>query len=200
MPPGWDGVETIQQIWKVDPRLQIVICTAHSDYSWDQVLGALGVEDRLLLLKKPFDNIEVAQLASALTTKWDMTRQAELKVSLLEAAVAERTDALRAANAELEALVKEVTQRATHDTLTGLPNRLLFADRATQALAAARRSGALPVVLMLDLDHFKEVNDTLGHHHGDLLLCQVAQRLSQVLREGDTVARFGRDELVRPRR
>jgi len=72
MPPGWDGVETIQQIWKVDPRLQIVICTAHSDYSWDEVLGALGVEDRLLLLKKPFDNIEVADLAIALTTKWEM--------------------------------------------------------------------------------------------------------------------------------
>jgi two-component system, NtrC family, sensor kinase len=83
MPPGWDGVETIQQIWKVDPRLQVVICTAHSDYTWDEVLGTLGVEDRLLVLKKPFDNIEVAQMASALTTKWDMTRWAELKVSLL---------------------------------------------------------------------------------------------------------------------
>ena len=89
MPPGWDGVETIQEIWKVDPRLQIVICTAHSDYSWDEVLGHLGVEDRLLILKKPFDNIEVAQLASALTAKWQMTRQAELKVSRLEAAVQE---------------------------------------------------------------------------------------------------------------
>jgi len=59
-------------IWKIDPRLQMVICTAHSDYSWDEVLGELGVEDRLLLLKKPFDNIEVADLAIALTTKWEM--------------------------------------------------------------------------------------------------------------------------------
>jgi diguanylate cyclase len=196
MPPGWDGVETIHQLWKVDPRLQIVICTAHSDYSWDEVLGTLGVEDRLLVLKKPFDNIEVAQLASALTTKWDMTRHAELKVTLLEAAVQERTAALRIANLELEALVRKVTQQATHDPLTGLPNRLLFADRAVVALAAARRSGAVPVVLMLDLDRFKEVNDTLGHHHGDLLLSQVAYRLSEVLRESDTVARFGGDEFV----
>jgi predicted signal transduction protein with EAL and GGDEF domain len=198
MPPGWDGVETIREIWKVDPRLQIVICTAHSDYTWDEVLGTLGVEDRLLVLKKPFDAIEVAQLASALTTKWEMTRQAEQRVNLLEAAVEERTDALKTANAELEALVRDATRQATHDALTGLPNRLLFADRAIQALAIARRSGASPVVLMLDLDRFKEVNDTLGHQQGDILLCQVAQRLAQVLRETDTVARFagGGESLV----
>jgi predicted signal transduction protein with EAL and GGDEF domain len=196
MPPGWDGVETIREIWKVDPRLQVVICTAHSDYTWDEVLGALGVEDRLLVLKKPFDNIEVAQLASTLTAKWDMTRLAEQKVSLLEAAVEERTDALSVANAELQNLVRDAIRQATHDALTGLPNRLLFADRAIQALAAARRSGALPVVLMVDLDRFKEVNDALGHQNGDLLLCQVAERLTEVLRETDTVARFGTDGSV----
>jgi predicted signal transduction protein with EAL and GGDEF domain len=196
MPPGWDGVETIREIWKADPRLQIVICTAHSDYSWDEVLGKLGVEDRLLVLKKPFDNIEVAQLASALTTKWQMTRQAEQKVSRLEAAVQERTNALEVANRELEALVHEVTQLATHDTLTGLPNRLLFADRAAQALAVGRRDGSCPAVLMIDLDRFKEVNDTLGHQRGDMLLQQVAQRLSAAVRPGDTAARFGGDEFA----
>jgi diguanylate cyclase (GGDEF)-like protein len=196
MPPGWDGVKTIQEVWRADPRLQIVICTAHSDYSWDEVLGKLGVEDRLLVLKKPFDNIEVAQLASALTMKWDLTRRAEQKVSRLEAAVQERTNALEVANKELEALVHEVTQRATHDSLTGLPNRLLFADRACQALDVARRTGGRPVVLMLDVDRFKEVNDTLGHQRGDVLLSQLAQRLAEVLRPSDTVARFGGDEFA----
>jgi diguanylate cyclase (GGDEF)-like protein len=196
MPPGWDGVETIREIWKVDPRLQIVICTAYSDYAWDEVLGKLGVEDRLLVLKKPFDNIEVAQLASALTTKWEMTRRAEQKVSRLEIAVQERTAALEVANKELEALVHEVTQLATHDALTGLPNRLLFADRATQALAVGRRDNSCPAVLMIDLDRFKEVNDTLGHQHGDMLLKQVAQRLSAALRPSDTAARFGGDEFA----
>jgi len=196
MPPGWDGVQTIQEIWRVDPRLQIVICTAHSDYSWDEVLGKLGAEDRLLVLKKPFDNIEVAQLASALTAKWEMTRRAELEVSRLEVAVQDRTHALEIANQELEALVREVTQLAMHDALTGLPNRLLFADRAAQVLAGARRDASMPVVLMLDLDRFKEVNDTLGHQYGDLLLQQVAQRLSGLLRQSETVARFGGDEFA----
>ena len=196
MPPGWDGVETIKEIWAVDPQLQIVICTAHSDYSWDEMLGTLGVEDRLLILKKPFDTIEVAQLASALTTKWDLTRRAESKVSRLEAAVHERTKELAVANEELTALVHEVTRLAMHDALTGLPNRLLFADRAAQVLALARREGNVPVVLMLDLDRFKEVNDNLGHLQGDLLLQQVAGRLSGLLRESETVARFGGDEFA----
>jgi D-xylose transport system permease protein len=135
-------------------------------------------------------------LASALTTKWGMTRRAELKVIRLEVAVQERAQALEIANQELEGLVREVTKLAMHDALTGLPNRLLFADRATQVLAAAHRKAAMPVLLMLDLDRFKEVNDTLGHQFGDLLLQQVAERLSLLLRQHDTVARFGGDEFA----
>jgi diguanylate cyclase (GGDEF)-like protein/PAS domain S-box-containing protein len=77
MPPGWDGVETVERLWQVDPALQIVFCTAFSDYSWPEVLARLDVRDRLLILKKPFDAIEVYQFANALTMKWDMTRQAE---------------------------------------------------------------------------------------------------------------------------
>lgn len=196
MPPGWDGIQTIRAMWKVDSRLQIVICAAHSDLSWNEMLGKLDVEDRLFILKKPFDRIEVTQLASVLTTKWDLARQAEMKVARLEASLTESAHELEIANRELDRLIHEVSQIAMHDALTGLPNRLLFADRAMQALGVARREGTHPVVLMLDLDRFKEVNDTLGHHQGDNLLKQVAQRLTGMLRPSDTVARFGGDEFA----
>jgi diguanylate cyclase (GGDEF)-like protein/PAS domain S-box-containing protein len=98
MPPGWDGVETAERLWQVDPRLQIVFCTAFSDYAWTEVLTRLDVRDRLLILKKPFDTIEVYQFANALTTKWQMTEQATFKMSSLEEAVELRTRELSNAN------------------------------------------------------------------------------------------------------
>src|SRR4051812_25633578 len=79
---------------------------------------------------------------------------------------------------------------ALHDVLTGLPNRALFTDRVERALAGGRRDGTTPVVMLLDLDRFKEVNDALGHHHGDELLKQIGPRLEAVLRSSDTVARL----------
>ena len=67
MPNGWDGIETVTRIWEMDPEIQIVLCSAYSDYSWEEMMSRLGVSERLLILKKPFDNIEVLQLAHALT-------------------------------------------------------------------------------------------------------------------------------------
>jgi diguanylate cyclase (GGDEF)-like protein/PAS domain S-box-containing protein len=98
MPPGWDGVETAERLWQADPCLQIVFCTAYSDYSWADVLTRLDVRDRLLILKKPFDTIEVYQFANALTTKWQMAKQAAFKMSGLEEAVEQRTRELSNAN------------------------------------------------------------------------------------------------------
>ncbi len=108
MPPGWDGVKTIEHLWRVDPRLQVVICTAYSDHSWDEVLARLDVRDRLLILKKPFDAIEVCQLATSLTAKWGATRQAEEQLTRLEEAVRERTAEIRHTN---DALQAEITER-----------------------------------------------------------------------------------------
>lgn len=91
MPPGWDGVETIARIWEIFPQLQIVVCTAYSDYSWEQLRLKVGQPDNLLVLKKPFDNVEVQQLAHALTKKWLLSIQANYQLAELEAMVERRT-------------------------------------------------------------------------------------------------------------
>src|SRR5258708_2035581 len=91
MPPGWDGIETTVRIWEVDPDLQVVICTAYSDYSWDDMIAKVGVSDRLVILKKPFDNVEVLQLANALTEKWSLLQQSKLQFKDLERMVTLRT-------------------------------------------------------------------------------------------------------------
>jgi two-component system sensor kinase FixL len=87
-----NGLKTIENIWQIDPKVQVVICTAYSDYSWGEITERLGRSENLLILKKPFDSAEVAQFASALTEKWVLARKASLKMSQLEQMVKERTE------------------------------------------------------------------------------------------------------------
>ena len=308
MPPGWDGLETIERLWQVDPKLQVALCTAYSDYSWEDIDERLELGDRLLILKKPFDAIEIRQMASALTAKWQMTEDAALKMSLLEQAVEERTRELSDANIivqnsptilyrlrgepsfplmyishnitkyghvaaklvasanwarelihpddqakvdtamarvldrhaagasiefrmrtgegawrwvenryipvrddegrllEVEGIIIDITERklaeekifllARTDGLTGLVNRATLIERLHQAFAAARRGATPFAIFYLDLDHFKRINDTLGHPVGDLLLQEVARRIKACVRENDIVARLGGDEFA----
>jgi diguanylate cyclase len=189
MPPGWDGLETIEKLWAVDPDVQVVICSAHSDYDWSDVVARLGQTDRLLVLKKPFEPIEVLQCASALARKWQHERALRVQVETLENVVAARTEKLEAANRQLRHL-------ATHDALTGLPNRVLLDDRLAQAMAHANRDGQPFALLVVDLDRFKLINDSLGHRAGDVVLDEISRRLSSVVRDIDTVARTGGDEFI----
>ena len=114
MPPGWDGVETITRIWEIDASIQVVICTAYSDYSWHGIVARLGKTDRLVILKKPFDTIEVLQLAHALSEKWIVTQQARHKLEDLNRLVDERTRELQQNNVHLrqEMAERELAQQA----------------------------------------------------------------------------------------
>lgn len=110
MPPGWDGLETIQRIREVDPQMQFVICSAYADYSWSEVLEKLGITDGLLILKKPFESIEVLQLARAMTSKWNLARSQETREEVLEAKVAQRTEVLATKNQALEETLNQLRE------------------------------------------------------------------------------------------
>jgi diguanylate cyclase len=189
MPPGWDGLETVEQLWKIDPDVQVVICSAYTDYDWLELLARLGHSDKLIVVKKPFEPIEILQCASALSQKWQNARALKRHVESLELVVTDRTSGLEAANRQLRHL-------ASHDALTGLPNRMLLDDRIAQAIAHSQRHSHEFAVLVIDLDRFKLINDSLGHRAGDELLREVAQRLKSAVRAVDTTARLGGDEFV----
>jgi PAS domain S-box-containing protein len=136
MPPGWDGIETIEHLWRADPALQIVVCTA-ADLSWDELRSRLGPSDNLLILKKPFDPIEVRQLAYTMTRKWFVTRQAEHHLELLDKMVSDRTRSLEETNAELR--------------------------RSEERFAKAFLSSPIPLAIQaVNDDRFVDVNDAFA--------------------------------------
>jgi PAS domain S-box-containing protein len=148
MPPGWDGIETISRIWEIYPELQVVVCTAYSDYSWEEMTRKVKQPDSVLILKKPFDNIEVLQMAHALTKKWALTHEAKTQLSTLDTMVAQRTAELQHAN---ERLTDEVTERkqAEHEL------RL-----SKERFAKAFRSSPIPMSIQSLVGHrFLDVND-----------------------------------------
>jgi diguanylate cyclase (GGDEF)-like protein len=192
MPPGWDGVQTIQKLWEVDSDLQVVICTAYSDYSWEEISAKLGLTDRLLILKKPFDPVEVSQLATALSEKWMLRRAARLKMEEMEQMVEQRT--------------RELAHLAMHDRLTGLPNRALLLQQLAKTVDRAKSDPSYNYALLfLDFDRFKLINDSLGHETGDQLLQKIGDRLAESLKVAvvddragseSLAARLGGDEFV----
>ncbi|KAA5542559.1 EAL domain-containing protein [Roseiconus nitratireducens] len=185
MPKGMDGLETVERLWKVDPNLHVVICTAFSDHTWDTVLGRLGYNDRLLLLRKPFSQDEARQMALALTEKSRLAARQREKVSLLKSEV----DRRRKAETELRDM-------AHRDALTSLPNRPFLLQRLERLLAGqGQQRQSHDAILFLDLDNFKIINDSLGHDAGDELLNQVAERLKECVREKDTATRCQQPQL-----
>ncbi len=110
MPPGLDGVETTARLWQEEPDLQVVLCSAYTDYSWEEVTQRLGISQRLLILRKPFDSIEVRQLAHALAEKWELLHRDRRRMEDLTSAVKARTQELEQANRRLRREVEERLQ------------------------------------------------------------------------------------------
>ena len=185
MPPGWDGLQTIEALWEADPRLQIALCTAFSDYSWETMSERIEFDDQLLILKKPFDTLEIRQMASAMTWKWQLAQDAARKMRSLERTIEERVQELL-----------KVSHLLQYDVLTELPNSMLLGDRLTQAMAQCRRHDRQLAVMFIGLDRFKRINNALGHPVGDEMLKRVARALATVVRESDSVFRYGSDEFV----
>jgi signal transduction histidine kinase len=139
MPPGWDGLETVERLWEADGRLQVVICTAYSDHSWAEIAARLGTSDRFLILRKPFDAIEVQQIAASLTRKWELGRDIRLQMEDLVAQVNARNRELQVTNQRLEqqVMVRTAELQQRHDelqrTVEALKEAKAAADHANQA-------------------------------------------------------------------
>lgn len=193
MPPGWDGLRTVQEIRKIDQDATIVICTAYSDHTWEEIAKRIDGLDKLLVLKKPFDAVEVKSMVQSLTERWSLLVQSRLRSEQLEELVAVRTSELEAERAKdklrMDQLEEAVAQRtselrktALHDRLTGLPNRAQFYDRLLAAISARYHNEAYRyAVMFIDFDRFKVINDSLGHEYGDMLLTSISERLSLVI-------------------
>ncbi len=215
MPPGWGGLETIEHLWKEDAELQVVICTAFSDHSWDEITNRIGQNDKFLILQKPFNSIEVLQLATALSRKWDLAHEVAGQLDELNRQVAKRTAELQDANEQLRHtnahLVRtvsdleaaqgkillqnnELERLASRDPLTGCFNRRAFYAQFEKAFAESREHGIELCCLMVDIDYFKRVNDQFGHAVGDQAIQAVASCLSAGLRLTDVLGRYGGEE------
>jgi diguanylate cyclase (GGDEF)-like protein len=201
MPPGWDGLKTIEEIWKIDPKMQIVVCTAYSDLMWKEVLARIGYRDNLLLLKKPFTGEEIYQLAIALSEKWQLSRNIDKQISSL----VQVNEILQNEIANRKGVEEKLSQMAYFDRLTNLPNRFVLGECLERALARRTQSrDTFDALLFIDVDDFKLINDSLGHNAGDQLLVKIATRLREHLRCYDILesknspmaARLGGDEFV----
>ena len=201
MPPGWDGIETITRLWQADPHLQCVICTAYSDYSWEEMVGKLGRNDRLLILKKPFDNVEVSQLVVALTEKWSLARQVRTQMRSMESLVSERTAQLERSVALTQATLDStadgilVVNQAGH--IAGYNKKLLTIWNLPPTLLEGRPyQEMLSAVLWQIKDpegfdkKFRELNATPDAASYDLIEFvdgRIFERYSQPQRVGDQI-------------
>lgn len=190
MPNGMDGLQTAKEIRSLSPDIEIVIMRAWSDYTLEQIRAVLG--HNFTYMGKPFNNDDVSQRAVEGCAKWYRHQQSKAA----QQALIEISGRMEREIVRRKKLESELERVALYDQLTGLPNRALFNEHLLHAVAHAQRSGDYLLLMFIDLDHFKQVNDTRGHGVGDLLLQQVATVLNQQVREEDIPCRWAGDEFA----
>ncbi|MBC7944481.1 MAG: diguanylate cyclase [Burkholderiales bacterium] len=198
------GGLTAMRIAGIVPESFWIVHSLHIGAVSAMMLLSVGLAARISFLKRQRELVEprsAGSLAPALTRESEQDIEALVQKRTLQ--LTEANNALRMQVEErmrTERMLREREQRmrylAHHDALTGLANRILLDDRLQIAIARARRNSSLVAALLIDLDHFKQINDTLGHDIGDGLLTEVAERLRAATRAGDTVARLSGDEFV----
>jgi signal transduction histidine kinase len=184
MPPGWDGLQTIEKLWSVDPGLQVVICSAYSDYDWEEVLGRLKRPDKLLVIKKPFEAVEVLQCANALTGKWHSERELRQHLASLEETIRGRTASLEASNEQLR---EQIRLRQAAEMELGLAQKLESVGRLAAGIAHEINT---PIQYITDSVNF------LGSAFDELLSLVPANDRTQHTSQSDEL-NFLRDEVPR---
>lgn len=180
MLPDKEGTELLVPLKEMHPFMDVIVMTGHA--SMENTMRSLNGGASAYFTKPLKLNEMLAVVKKMLEKQWQeikkqrLYQEMHLKLS--------------------ESIQEELIYLATHDALTGLPNRTLFQDRLSIELIRARRNKQKLAVMLIDLDHFKDINDRLGHSAGDKLLRHVGQRLSSLLRKSDSVARFGGDEFL----
>ena len=203
MPPGWDGIETIQRLWKECSDLQVVICTAYSDYEWHEIVRKLGRTEKLLILKKPFEKEEVYQLAIALTEKWHLSKQAKLKHRELERIVNQRTRQIEEANRDLTMALEEAEKadrakseflaNMSHEIRTPMNSVIGFSEVLAQEDLTEEQQKYVNLIWRSGKNLMRIINDILdfskieaGKLEMDMVDCAISQILADV------------DEMLRP--
>ena len=189
MPPGIDGYETAKQVRELDKAIAIAVVTGYSDHEPTAIARVAGPLDKLFYIHKPFKAEEIQQLTLSLGARWNVDRELLHARTQLQV----RIDQVEEANVELAASEARNRHLALHDQLTRLPNRTQFNDFLERL--SQQENGEIATIF-IDLDHFKNVNDTLGHAAGDELICEIALRLSDLLPDSGILARLGGDEFA----
>jgi len=190
-----DGISAAKKVHTLED-LPIIYVTANSD---DEIFERAKLTDPYAYLTKPYElnqlqnAIEIALVKHVYVSR---LKQAEIEIRQLNEELSSTNKGLSQEIILRQRVEKQLRYKATHDYLTGLPNRVLLFDRMKQALAFEARHNTLIAIMILDLDNFKNINDTMGHLSGDILLKKVAMGLQKCTRDYDTVGRLGGDEFV----